>query len=224
MKFGDYTTQMESSLPRRFATAAARTTAMPSPTLNDLTILDTTPGTVEFWDGTNWVEITRSWVGPNAPTWTPTAGDLWLDTDDVAVVPGSQLAYAEITASVTVSATAETSANLVVAAPSLAFDGVTPVIIEVFSPAVFTAPAGGANVLTFLYQDGVSIGRIAGVQAGTTSLIVLTPVYASRRMTPTAGSHAYSWGAIQTGGNGSVLAGPGGVGQYLPAYLRITRA
>jgi hypothetical protein len=84
VKFGDYTTQMESSLPRRFATAAARTTAMPSPTLNDLTVLDTTPGTVEFWDGTAWVEITRSWVGPNAPTWTPTAGDLWLDTDDTS--------------------------------------------------------------------------------------------------------------------------------------------
>jgi len=63
MKFGDYTTQMESSLPRRFATAAARTTAMPTPTLNDLTILDTTPGTVEFWDGTAWRPTLQAKMG-----------------------------------------------------------------------------------------------------------------------------------------------------------------
>lgn len=41
-------------LARKFATAAARTSADPSPTLNALSMLDTAPGLVDYWNGTAW--------------------------------------------------------------------------------------------------------------------------------------------------------------------------
>jgi hypothetical protein len=299
VKFGDYTTQMESSLPRRFATAAARTTAMPTPTLNDLTVLDTTPGTVEFWDGTAWVEITRSWVGPNAPTWTPTAGDLWLDTDDVSggsgvtfplsvsnggtsatnsasarnqlMVPamaaagspgpptagpwirgdlwldsvnvlwvctvagtpgtwvstnrGEELAYAQITAAVSVTATTAATAQTAVTAPATTFDG-SAVVIEFSSPQFQTpSSAASASFMINLWDGSTDLGyhgQVITPAAFTTTV----PGFIQRRIVPTAGSHTFSiraWIPAGTGG-GSVGAGTGGIGQLAPAYLRITRA
>lgn len=41
-------------LVRTFATAAARTAADPSPELNALSVLDTDPGVINYWDGTAW--------------------------------------------------------------------------------------------------------------------------------------------------------------------------
>jgi hypothetical protein len=224
MKFGDYTTQMESSLPRRFATAAARTTAMPTPTLNDLTVLDTTPGTVEFWDGTAWVEITRSWVGPNAPTWTPTAGDLWLDTDDVAVVPGSQLAYAEITAVVNITATTAATAQTIVSATAT-FDG-SAVVVEFSSPQIQTpSSAASASLMINLWDGSTDLGY-HGQLVTPAAFTTVVPGFVQRRIVPTAGSHTFSirvWAPIGTG-SPSVGAGPGGIGQLAPAFIRITRA
>jgi len=39
---------------RNFATRAARATAIPTPTLGQVTTLDTWPGTLHVWDGTGW--------------------------------------------------------------------------------------------------------------------------------------------------------------------------
>lgn len=178
----------------RFTTAAQRTTQLPAPNPNQLTSRDDAPGVIEYWTGTAWV---------------PVAG-------------ARQLAYTEITASKTVTATGEAAADAVVAAPATTFDG-APVIIEFFTPAAVVAAGAGSLLSFFLYQDGVSIGRIGAVQNNAAAALI-GPMHVSRRMTPTAGSHSYTWAATQSGGNGTVAAGPGGVGQYLPAYLRITRA
>jgi hypothetical protein len=45
----------DTAIPR-FATAAARTTAMPSPSLNQVSMLDTRPGKIQWWTGTAWVD------------------------------------------------------------------------------------------------------------------------------------------------------------------------
>jgi hypothetical protein len=50
------------------------------------------------------------------------------------------------------------------------------------------------------------------------------PGYAQRRITPTAGAHTYSFAATVSGGTGTVAASTGGLGQYQPAFIRITRA
>jgi hypothetical protein len=134
-----------------------------------------------------------------------------------------ELAYAQITAGKTIANTTETAADLVVAAPAVTFDGTTAVLVEVFSPAVVPAAVAGSGLVhIWLYQDGASIGRLALVTnpAGSSMYV---PVHATRRLTPAAGSHTFSFAATQGGGNGTVAAGPGGVGNYMPAYIRITR-
>jgi len=134
-----------------------------------------------------------------------------------------ELAYTQVTASKTVTATVEASADLVVAGPAVTYDGSTAVVVEVFSPAVTPPLAAGASLFLWLYQDGASIGRLAGLVTPSATQLVL-PVYAARRITPTAGSHAYSFAATVSGASGSVFAGAGGLGQYMPAFIRITRA
>jgi len=180
----------------RFTTAAQRSSQLTAPVLNQLTSLDSAPGTLDYWNGTAWVPFRGA---------------------------SEELAYAQTTTSVVVSATAETSAQLVVAAPSITFDGVTPVVVEMYSPAV-SLPAIAGAVLTFLlYQDGVSIGRIAGtLNPAATTFVV--PMLARRRFTPTAGAHGLVFAAIVSTGTGNVQAGAGGVGNYMPAYIRVLRA
>lgn len=50
-------TSVVSQLVLRFPDAAARTAALPSPTLNQLTVLDSSPGTVTYWSGTAWLAV-----------------------------------------------------------------------------------------------------------------------------------------------------------------------
>jgi hypothetical protein len=45
-------------LVRHFATAAARLAALPAPVLNTLSMLDTSPGVISYWDGAQWVTPT----------------------------------------------------------------------------------------------------------------------------------------------------------------------
>lgn len=42
---------------RKFTDATARAAATPVPTLNSLSMLDSTPGVVEFWNGTGWEQV-----------------------------------------------------------------------------------------------------------------------------------------------------------------------
>lgn len=42
---------------QHFANATDRTTVLPSPVLNQLSMLDTGPGTIEYWNGTAWVPL-----------------------------------------------------------------------------------------------------------------------------------------------------------------------
>ena len=179
----------------RFTTAAQRTSQLPAPILNQLTSLDSAPGGLDYWNGTAWV---------------PAGGS-------------RELSYTQITAAKAITATAETSADAVIQGPALTFDGTTAILVEMFAPAVVPAAVAGANIMSFLYQDGLSIGRM-GTVSSVVAATFITPVFMARRLVPTAGSHAYTFAAIQFGGNGNIFAGAGGVGAYLPAYLRITRA
>jgi len=74
-----------------------------------------------------------------------------------------------------------------------------------------------------LYLDGASIGYLTTVNSESASGQAV-PVTVSRRLTPAAGSRQFSIGAIVSGSSGNVVAGPGGVGQQVPAYIRVCRA
>jgi hypothetical protein len=177
----------------RFATAAQRTSQLTTPVVGQLTALDTNPGATDYWTGTAWAPTTR------------------------------QLAYAERTSPLAVSAAnTEASPVTVVSAPAVTFDGATPVIVEFFMPAVVPAAAAGTAVQFWLYQDGVSQGRLGYV--GTPGSGLFMPVTASRRLTPTSGSHSYAIGAGAVTADGNMYCGAGGTGQYVPGYIRVARA
>jgi len=144
-------------------------------------------------------------------------GGITSQTDVSTTGGAGELAYAQITANVSVTATVEATADSVVAAPALTFDGTTPVLIEFCASAVVP---GGGSVTLLLYQDGTSLGFLAWVTAASAYI----PVFARRRITPTAGNHTYSIKAITSGGTGLVMAGNGTAGNYSPAHIRITRA
>jgi hypothetical protein len=134
-----------------------------------------------------------------------------------------ELAYAEFTSAVSLTATSETTAQTAVTAPPITVDGATVILVECF--VAFVRPDGGAanrSVALWLYQDGASIGELAQVLVPVAGLMDV-PVRAARRLTPSAGSHTYSLRGHTSAGTGTLFAGPGGLGQQSPGYIRITR-
>ncbi len=150
------------------------------------------------------------------------------DTVTVTITTGGaaslELAYAEITADVVLSATTEATANTIVTAPTVTFDGATAVLIEFFSPRITDGGATDGGWQLFVYDGATSIGSIAFFQHGAASYIH-APVHARRRLTPAAGSHTYSIRGIKLGvNNATVQGGAGGSGALVPAFIRITKA
>src|SRR5262245_64876015 len=92
------------------------------------------------------------------PVWTtgeiPTAAKM----NQYAGGSGAELAYAEITAAVNLTATTEATANTIITAPAVTVDGSTAILIMFYSQYVY--PGTGATSL-WLFQDGVSVGRIS---------------------------------------------------------------
>jgi hypothetical protein len=133
-----------------------------------------------------------------------------------------ELAYAQITANKSITATGAVGGDAVVSAPATVFDG-SAVALDFFSPAVVPASIAAATVQLFLYEGGTVLCTLAVVST-TTAGQAYVPVFATRRFTPAAGSHTYGIGAFRELGNGTVVAGAGaGVGQFAPAFIRITK-
>lgn len=60
----------------RFATAAARTSALTAPVLNQLSILDNRPGVVQYWTGSVWADVSPLVQGGVATGTLNASGDL----------------------------------------------------------------------------------------------------------------------------------------------------
>ena len=155
----------------------------------------------------------------------PTAGlGLTLDTNGSLpeavrkLLPGYVFDRTEYAAEVTISATAVASANTIVTAATLQFDGSTPINIDFWAPYVNVgANASGNQVSLYLFDNGTSIGR-AAISSTTANTTLALPIFASRKLTPTAGQHIYSARAIRSNADGAF----GSEGS--PGFIRITRA
>lgn len=53
-RLGDYAVSIGVSAPLHFVDAVDRDTGLPSPAVNDLSVLDATPGVIDYWDGSAW--------------------------------------------------------------------------------------------------------------------------------------------------------------------------
>jgi hypothetical protein len=179
----------------RFTTAAQRTSQLTAPVVHQLTMRDDRPGAIERWNGTAWVDLAMT----------------------------SNLAYAERTTGLAVSAAqTEASPVTVVNGTAVTYDGSTTVEVTFFAPAVAPAAATAAAIQFWLYQDGVSQGRLGYVQTPSAGNVI-QPVQVTRRLTPSAGSHTHAIGAAAVTADGNLYCGTGGTGQYVPAFIRVTR-
>ena len=138
-----------------------------------------------------------------------------------AALPGAELAYAQITASVSITATSAATAQAVINPGNVSYDG-SVVLVEFFAVSVVTPTVAGATILLNLWETNTDLGILAQIATPAASA-ASTVVRAARRLTPAAGNRNYNIrGWISPSGSGQVAAGNGGAAQ-LPAFLRVTR-
>lgn len=154
------------------------------------------------------------------------SGVSWTVVDDsgntriqvTGATPGSQLDYAQITANPpAVTATTEGTAVVQIAGNSVTYDG-SRVKVEFFVP-LLTGTAGYA-FLVFL-RDSTVIGH-AQVSGGAGTNPTAAKIEAFD--TPPAGPHTYKIAMYVNATSSTINAGPGGSGNLLPAFLRVTKA
>jgi hypothetical protein len=109
----------------------------------------------------------------------------------------------------------------IVSAGAVTFDG-SPVLIEFYAAAA--SPGAGANCTLHLFDGATDLGYIAQFYNGGAGTI-LFPVFVTRKITPSAGSHTFKITGISGGATCGIAAGPGAAsGDYQPAYIRVSRA
>ncbi len=163
-------------------------------------------------------------VGGVVVTDSPSAGEV-LTADSATTASwqaaggAAQLAYAEIVAAVTISSTDANAPNEVVSSGAVVYDG-TRVCIEFYSPRVDVGGVAGSFTILSLWDDATDLGRLCLL-----SLVLLqTPVYARRFLTPSAASHTYKVQGYRVNSNGAVQAGAGGDDVTMPAFIRVSEA
>ena len=128
-----------------------------------------------------------------------------------------ELAYVEYSNTVTVSATTSGTAQAIVSAGAVTFDGSTAVLIEYYGPFHSCAATATLNVALFLDTAFVNVlGILNFTNAGK------SPLHLVRRTTPTSGSHTYEIRMYRGTANWTVDANGGGA--LLPGFIRISRA
>jgi hypothetical protein len=139
-----------------------------------------------------------------------------------APIPGTELGYGERTTSLPIGVGTDASSLVVASTPAITLDG-GPILLEFFAPQV-TLPAGVGSVFSvWFFEDNVSLG----LASATMSVVAgqgTVPVNAQRRLPVAAGSHSYAARAACNAGSAVVVAGTGGAGTTMPAFIRVTRA
>ena len=158
------------------------------------------------------------------PAASPATSTPWVPLWPLGGQTLGELAYAQITALVTVTATTEATATPIVAAPAITCDGLTPIVVEFFSPSV-GPPANVSGYMSLILFDGnTPLGIIANQQSPANTYTVAPATLGRLRLTPSAGAHTYSVRGVSIGGSGNVYAGAGGPADNAPAHIRITLA
>jgi hypothetical protein len=133
-----------------------------------------------------------------------------------------EVGYTQFTSAVSVTATTDATADTVVSSGAITYEAV-PHLIEFFVRAARPdSGAAGRNLNIALYDSTTSLGLIGLVQTPAAATMWV-PVYAMRRLTPTAASHTYIVKAWVNAGTGNIDAGAGGAGVGMPGFIRITR-
>lgn len=134
----------------------------------------------------------------------------------------SEVAYAEITTTVSVTGTSQGSPTDVVAAAAFTADGTSSYKVEFYSP--FYRVGASALLFVDLWLDGSVLCHLFLAGSGSIVDHYAAGAVVARKVTPAAGARTYSVKAYRATANGEVGAGNGAAGDYAPAYIRITAA
>lgn len=145
-------------------------------------------------------------------------------TDLIAAYPpGYEFDYVQFTgASVSITHTTEATADTIVTANAVTFDGATAVMIEFYAFAARPDGTAAAILSYYLYDGAASIGRI-GAHSTPAASNNYIPTILRRKLTPSAAAHTYSIRGATSSGTGIILAGAGGNAADMPGYIRITK-
>lgn len=137
---------------------------------------------------------------------------------------GGELDYAEITASVTVNGLVGSQTTIITGNP-VAYDGVTRVRIEVYTPIL---DLEGSNFLIVaLWEDATDLARMGQLDLDPLPTDLGLPTTMVRYLIPSAGTHTYTvkgWVNIAHGVFGAGTGSGGSNTAYMPAYMRISEA
>jgi hypothetical protein len=135
---------------------------------------------------------------------------------------------------VSITATTEAGATTIVSGHSVPYDG-GRVKIEAWVPRVAAGGSNSGDLYGVVYRDSVVLGHsLLGSQdnrgldvQGNQSVVVFDPP-SPAVAAPAAGNHVYSLRAYSVPDSGSiswtVVAGPGGSGEWFPATIRVFKA
>lgn len=143
-----------------------------------------------------------------------------------ANAPGTEIAYAQITATVNITGTTEGTATAIISPAAITFDG-TLCYVEFFTISLIppgAAPGDESHV--GLFESGTLICSLALCQNNVTNAASFNTTFGKQRITPSAGAHTYVVGgwANSTTNTPRVLAGAGGAGNNPPAWVRFVKA
>lgn len=142
-----------------------------------------------------------------------------------ALPQGHELSYVEKTSDTSITNSVEASADTIVTAAAISFDGSTRVKIEFFTDQVVTPAVVNTGAQIILFDGSSPIGLMARTRTSANA-VMRTPVYCVRYLTPSNASHTYSIRAIvESGQTATVGGGAGGSGPtQMPAFIRISIA
>jgi hypothetical protein len=141
-----------------------------------------------------------------------------------ALPPGYEFDYVQVTSAVGPSATTEGTANTVVTANAVTYDGSTVVLLQFFCPQARPDVNAVGRQLNVVWYDGSSsIGQCATVITPVSGNFFYVPIKAELRLTPSNASHTYSVRAYVSAGTADMQAGAGGNGNKAPMFIRQTK-
>ena len=137
--------------------------------------------------------------------------------DNLNYLRDTEIAYAQIVADVSVTATSSATPNDVVSSGAVTYTGEKVLIEGYFAHLT----RGTTNIYVDLWDDATRLAQMSGNSYTAT----INGVSVANRRTPSAASHTYKFRAYVDAGTGTVGAGPGdGTGSLLPpSFIRVSK-
>lgn len=137
---------------------------------------------------------------------------------------GTELAYAEVTATVSVTGTTSGSPTDIVSSGAVTY-AATKIRIEWFFPEVYVQGTGNGGYFG-LYDGSTYITKVSAFTCPATTPAMILPASGVRYLTPSAGSHTYRLRGWKDGGTFDLYCGNGTTSgaARTPISIRVTSA